>query len=42
MLRNPVWPEIHAGGKLEDFSTESATENQTAIGATGGKGEKVR
>ena len=26
----PVWLEIHAGGKLKGFSTESATENQTA------------
>ena len=25
---------IHAGGKLEDFSTDSATENQTAFGAS--------
>jgi len=34
--------EIHAGGLLEDGSTESATENQTALERKfRGKGEKV-
>jgi hypothetical protein len=34
--------EIDAGGKSEGFSTESATENQTACERKfAGKGEKV-
>jgi len=39
----PVQPGIHAGGRLEDLSTDSATEKQTAaVRKDGGKGEKVR
>jgi len=39
----PVQPGIHAGGGLEDPSTDSATEKQTAVVRKDrGKGEKVR